>query len=186
MGRCTCARYSRLGRFGLLTFLGGLLGLGLIAPAPGSSAAPLGVDACFTPDGKCIIAIVGEIAKARSTVRLQAYTFRSQAIADALLAAFKRGVKVEAIVDKSERSEGFPPAALLSVSGVPVFVDGRHATTRTHMIIVDGTTVITGSASFTGAIAETESADVVIIRSREIATMYDNSWKLHREHAEQF
>lgn len=186
MNICTYARESRLGRFGLSMFLCGLLGVGLFAPAPGFSAAPPGVEACFTPDGKCIAAIVGEIAKARSTVRLQAYTFRSNVIADALLSTYKRGVKVEVIVDKSERSEGFPPAALLSVSGVPVFVDGRHASARGHFIIVDGGTVVTGSASFTGAIGETESADLVIIRSREIAAMYDNNWKTHKEHAEPF
>jgi phosphatidylserine/phosphatidylglycerophosphate/cardiolipin synthase-like enzyme len=56
----------------------------------------------FSPHGGCTEAIVKEIDEAKTEVLVQAYSFTSTPIAKALLNAHKRGVKVEAILDKSQ------------------------------------------------------------------------------------
>ena len=52
-------------------------------------------------NGGCTEAIVKEITNAKSEILVQAYSFTSAPIAKALVDAHKRGVKVEAILDKS-------------------------------------------------------------------------------------
>lgn len=49
----------------------------------------------FSPKGGCTEAVVKELDAAKETVLVQAYSFTSAPIANALLAAHKRGVKVE-------------------------------------------------------------------------------------------
>jgi phosphatidylserine/phosphatidylglycerophosphate/cardiolipin synthase-like enzyme len=67
---------------------------------------------CFSPKRGCTEAIVSQIDKAKSKILVQAYSFTSAPIAKALVNAHKRGVKVEAILDKSQRSERYTSATL--------------------------------------------------------------------------
>jgi phosphatidylserine/phosphatidylglycerophosphate/cardiolipin synthase-like enzyme len=70
----------------------------------------------FSPNGGCTEAIVKEITNAKNGVLVQVYSFTSAPIAKALVEAHKRGVKVEAILDKSQRSEKYTSAAFLANS----------------------------------------------------------------------
>ncbi len=63
------------------------------------------VQVYFSPNGGCTDAIIKEIDNAKSEILVQAYSFTSTTIAKALLEAHKRGVMVEAILDKSQRSK---------------------------------------------------------------------------------
>ncbi len=71
-------------------------------------------EVCFSPNGGCTESIVKEINAAKSEILVQAYSFTSAPIAKALTDAFKRGVKVEAILDKSQRKEKYTAAPFLA------------------------------------------------------------------------
>src|SRR5215216_2933689 len=58
---------------------------------------PATVETAFTPGEDVAALIVEHIRKARSRVQMQAYLFTDRRIANALLAARKRGVEVEVI-----------------------------------------------------------------------------------------
>ncbi len=55
----------------------------------------------FSPHGGCTEAIVKELRQAKTSVLVQAYSFTSAPIAKAPIDAHKRGVKIQAILDKS-------------------------------------------------------------------------------------
>ncbi|MGA8833977.1 MAG: phospholipase D family protein [Desulfomonilaceae bacterium] len=112
----------------------------------------------FSPNGGCTNAIIKEIDNAKSEILVQAYSFTSTAIAKALLNAHKRGVKVEAVLDKSQRKEKYTSATFLANSRIPTFIDSVHAIAHNKIMIIDGTTVITGSFNFTKG-AEVRKAD---------------------------
>jgi len=76
----------------------------------------------FSPKGGCTEAIIDQINNAKSEILVQAYSFTSAPIAKALLQAQKRGIKVEAILDKSQRREKYTSATFLVNSGIPAFV----------------------------------------------------------------
>ena len=62
----------------------------------------------------------------------------SAPIAKALLNAHKRGIKVEVILDKSQRGDKYSSADFLANSGIPTKIDAAHAIAHNKVIIIDG------------------------------------------------
>lgn len=139
---------------------------------------------CFSPDGKCTAAIVERIDNAKSEILIQAYSFTSAPIAKALINAHKRGIKVEAILDKSQKKERYTSATFLANAGIPTFIDSRHAIAHNKIIILDKETVITGSFNFTKAAEEKNAENLLIAKSNELAKQYLDNWVKHKEHSE--
>jgi phosphatidylserine/phosphatidylglycerophosphate/cardiolipin synthase-like enzyme len=108
----------------------------------------------FSPDGGCTEAVVRELGKAKSTVLVQAYSFTSAPIAKALVEAKKRGVKIQVILDKSQRREKYTEADFLLHAGVPTWIDAKHAIAHNKIMVIDSHTVLTGSFNFTKAAEE--------------------------------
>lgn len=140
----------------------------------------------FSPRGGAQQAIVDAIDKAMETVYVQAYSFTSAPIAKALVDASRRGVKVEAILDKSQRKATYTGATFLKNEGIPVWIDGKHAIAHNKVMIVDGATVITGSFNFTKAAEEKNAENLLIIRDPGLARLYMENWERHRVHSEMF
>jgi phosphatidylserine/phosphatidylglycerophosphate/cardiolipin synthase-like enzyme len=140
----------------------------------------------FSPDGGCTEAIVKEIINAKSEILVQAYSFTSTPIAKALVDAHKRGVKVEAILDKSQRSEKYSSATFLANSRIPTFIDARHAIAHNKIMIIDQSMVITGSFNFTKAAEEKNAENLLIIKPKELAAIYTGNWNRHRKHSERY
>lgn len=92
-----------------------------------------------------------------ATPHIRAYSFTSAPIAKALVDAHKRDVKVQAILDKSQRSEEFTSATFLTNAGIPTFIDDKHAIAHNKVMIIDSTKVITGSFNFTKAAEESNT-----------------------------
>ena len=140
----------------------------------------------FSPHGGCTEAVIKEIDQAKTEVLVQAYSFTSTPIAKALLNAHKRGVKIEAILDKSQRREKYTSATFLANSGIPTYIDDKHAIAHNKIMIVDRTTVITGSFNFTKAAEEKNAENLLIISSADMAKLYRENWLEHREHSEPY
>ena len=132
-------------------------------------------------DGKLV-----EIASARSEILIQAYSFTSAPIAKALIEAHKRGVKVAAILDKSQRTAKYTSATFLANMRIPTYIDAKHAIAHNKVIVIDGAVTITGSFNFTKAAEEKNAENLLIIRSREIAKAYRENWHDHLSHSEQY
>lgn len=144
------------------------------------------IDLCFTPGGTCTDRIIDEIGAARHEILVQAYSFTSADIGKALIKAHKRGVKVEAILDRSQRTAKYSYATFLANMRVPTYIDARHAIAHNKIIIIDSMTTITGSFNFTKAAQEKNAENLLIIRSREIAKAYRENWFDHRRHSEKY
>ena len=138
----------------------------------------------FSPNGGCTEAVVTELSSARSSVRVQAYSFTSAPIAAALVSAHKRGVAVVVILDKSQRSEKYSSADFLSRAGVPTFIDAKHAIAHNKVMVIDGAVVITGSFNFTKAAEERNAENLLILRDADLAAKYLANWEEHRKHSE--
>jgi phosphatidylserine/phosphatidylglycerophosphate/cardiolipin synthase-like enzyme len=140
----------------------------------------------FSPRGGCTEAIIEALNHASSEILVQAYSFTSAPIAQALVHANRRGVKVEVVLDKSQRKEKYTSATFLANSGVPTYIDDRHAIAHNKIIIIDGETVLTGSFNFTKAADEKNAENLLIIQSLEMASIYAENWKSHRRHSMEY
>jgi phosphatidylserine/phosphatidylglycerophosphate/cardiolipin synthase-like enzyme len=141
---------------------------------------------CFSPNGGCTETIVNQIAAAKSEILVQAYSFTSVPIAKALLNAYKRGVKVEAILDKSQKRERYTSATYISNANIPTYIDSKHAIAHNKIMIIDKETVITGSFNFTKAAEEKNAENLLIIKAKDLAKLYMDNWYKHKEHAEPY
>ncbi len=143
------------------------------------------VQVYFSPKGGATEAAVRELNGARRAVRVQAYSFTSQPIAKALLEAKKRGVDVEIVVDKSQRSERYTAADFTANQGIPTFVDDRHAIAHNKIILIDGETILTGSFNFTKAAEERNAENLLVIKGfPDLMRQYEENYELHKAHSE--
>ena len=156
------------------------------APSPSATTTPSAVTVCFTPGGNCTDAIVQALGDAKRTILAQAYSFTSAPIAKALLDAHKRGVQVQVILDKSQRSEKYSSADFLANQGVPMMIDANHAIAHNKVIVIDGETVVTGSFNFTKAAQEKNAENLLIIRDPALAAQYTQNWDAHRQHSQPY
>src|SRR2546430_662886 len=127
------------------------------------------VEAFFSPGVSCAVVIVREVAKAKQTIYVQAYSFTSQQIARALSDAEKRGVKVIAILDASNRTKNYSAADFLAHEGIETYIDSQHAIAHNKIIIIDGVTVLTGSFNFTKAAEENNAENLLVIHDAALA-----------------
>ena len=141
---------------------------------------------CFSPNGGCTNAIIEQIDNAQSEILIQAYSFTSAPIAKALINAHKRGIKVEAILDKSNRSKKYTSATFLLHAGVPTYIDNKHAIAHNKIMIIDKEIVITGSFNFTKAAEQKNAENVLILKSKELAKDYIDNWIKHKAHSEEY
>lgn len=147
-------------------------------------AAPCNVSVLFTPGDNCTGRIVAELAAAKQSVRVQAYSFTSAPIAQAIVAAFRRGVDVEVILDKSQAGQGYSSSRFLLNNNVPVLIDARHAIAHNKVMIIDGRTVITGSFNFTKAAQEKNAENLVVFSDMPaVADAYTRNYNTHRAHS---
>jgi phosphatidylserine/phosphatidylglycerophosphate/cardiolipin synthase-like enzyme len=139
----------------------------------------------FSPKGGCTEAVVTEIHGARREILLQAYSFSSKPIAQALIEAKTRGVKVEIVLDRSQETETYSDLALLHEQGLAPVVDAQHAIAHNKIILIDRKTIITGSFNFTHQ-AEAENAENLLIMKGhpELMTRYRQNFELHKSHSQ--
>lgn len=145
------------------------------------------VEVFFSPNGDATEAIVKEICKARSEVLVQAYSFTSKPIAKALMDAHRRGVKVIAVLDKSQRREKYTGATFLANAGIPVLIDDQHAIAHNKIMIIDRQTLITGSFNFTKAAEEKNAENLLILKgNNQLIEKYLANFEEHKEHSEPY
>ena len=86
--------------------------------------------------------------------------------------AHERGVKIEVILDKSQRTGRYSSATFLFNQGIPVKIDRKHAIAHNKVIIIDGETVITWSLNFTKAAEENNAENLLVISHKKLAGQY--------------
>jgi phosphatidylserine/phosphatidylglycerophosphate/cardiolipin synthase-like enzyme len=141
----------------------------------------------FSPGGGCTEAIVDGLGKARTSIDIQAYSFTSAPIAEAVGKAFARGVKVRVVLDKSQRSERYTSATYLANHNVPSWIDTKHAIAHNKIILVDGKTIFTGSFNFTKAAEQKNAENLLIIEGDpKLYAQYLANFEEHLAHSEKF
>ena len=141
----------------------------------------------YSPKGGATQAVVKEVASARSEILVQAYSFTSAPIAKALVDAKKRGVKVEVVLDKSQRSAKYTSADFVAHAGIPTWIDSVHAIAHNKIMIIDKATLITGSFNFTKAAEEKNAENLLVIKgNKPLVDRYIKNFEEHKGHSEEY
>jgi len=172
-----------------LTFLAAPPATALDAGPPRTLPAQGTVEAVFSPWQDVEGALVAAIRAARRTLHVQAYAFTSRALAQALVEAQRRGVRVQVLADR-EQAERMENSRLpqLAAAGIPVALEVRYAAAHNKILLVDAEdeapAVITGSYNFTWSAQAKNAENVLILRGhRALARSYLDNWRRHRAEA---
>lgn len=137
----------------------------------------------FSPEGGCTQAIVKLIDTATNSVLVQAYSFTSRPITNALARASHRRVKVEFIIDQNQIHDCSQRIEQLLESGVLVSADAAHTIAHNKVMIVDDEAIVTGSFNFTTAAEYHNAENVLVIHDKVMAALYKDNWIKHRQHS---
>ncbi|KAB2835906.1 MAG: phospholipase D family protein [Caedimonadaceae bacterium] len=140
---------------------------------------------CFTPGQNCTTLIVKAILDAKTEVFVQAYSFTSAPIADALVKAHNKGVRVSILVDKSQIKEKRSRIRALKNAGIDVWVDAVPGIAHNKVMIIDQQTVLTGSFNWTNAAEHRNAENVLFIKDPQMVRYYRENWLKRWEIAQQ-
>lgn len=147
------------------------------------------VRAAFSPGDDAAALVVATLGEARRQVLVHAYSLTHRAIADALVAAHRRGVDVQVLADLAQsRTLATSRLGDLAARGIPVWLDGEHAAAHNKVMILDAdqdeAAVITGSFNFTQAAQYRNAENLLVLRGHPaLAQAYASDWRRHRSHA---
>ena len=137
----------------------------------------------FTPPSDVAAAVIEVIDQGQSEVLVQAYGFTHNGIAQALVRAHARGVKVKVLLDaKTDATNRFVTDLLVSQQ-IPLRLDAGHAIAHNKVIVVDGELVITGSFNFTNSAQTRNAENLLVLKSTELADSYKSNWQNHWNHS---
>lgn len=147
---------------------------------PAISQATPGVQVGFSPEGSARALVLATIGSARHQIRMLAYAFQAPDIVQALVAAQKRGVEVQVVVDK-KRNQGKASSAAMEAAirgGVALRTNDRFHIHHDKTIIVDDDTVETGSFNFAPSAETLNSENVIVLRDMpDVARQYLAHWQ---------
>jgi len=179
---------------GLALFLACAAEAQIPAPAADAVAAPKAppvtrargtVQVGFTPWDDAEAMIVEGIRRARQQILVQAFSFTSRTLANALLAARRRGVDVQVMADREQTFSGEASRIPdLVQEGIPVVLEVRYQSAHNKVMVIDAGTadaaVITGSYNWTYAAQYKNAENVLILRHNpEIVNAYAANWRRH-------
>ncbi|MCJ7550215.1 MAG: phospholipase D-like domain-containing protein, partial [Anaerolineae bacterium] len=120
-----------------------------------------------TNTGGLDVELVALIDESRKSVDVASFGFDLANVADALVRAEQRGVRVRLVTD-SDYAEELGPATLRA-AGVPVVPDDRDAFMHNKFVVIDGDEIWTGSWNLTEDGTYRHNNNVVVIQSTKMA-----------------
>jgi phosphatidylserine/phosphatidylglycerophosphate/cardiolipin synthase-like enzyme len=134
-------------------------------------------EVCFTPKEKCTQKIADNITHAKQEILVEAYSFTSKPIANALSKAKSNGVDVKIIMDKDQVKENNWMTSILQKKKIPIFTNYElKGLAHNKIMIIDKTKIITGSFNFTKAAQKYNLENVLIIEDAGLAEKYREEW----------
>ncbi|WP_322801222.1 phospholipase D-like domain-containing protein [Thermoflexus sp.] len=120
--------------------------------------------------GGVVDSLIAAIEGARQTLDVAVYDIDLMPVADALLRARDRGVRVRVVTETD--NAGTKAIARLRAGGIPVVTDERNGYMHNKFMVIDGERVWTGSMNFTDNDAYQNNNNAALLRSPELARNY--------------
>ena len=96
----------------------------------------------------------------------------------------KRGVKVVAVLDKSNETEKYSAATFLVHAGIQPLIDDQHAIAHNKVMVIDSATILTGSFNFTKAAEERNAENLLVVKGApELVRAYEANIQAHAAHS---
>lgn len=134
------------------------------------------VKAYFCPEDDCSGALIRLFDRANESIDVAVYSFTHADIADALVRAKERGVRVRVILE-SEQLTSYSQYGKLKEAGIDVKIDKNEYLMHNKFAVIDVSIVATGSFNYTVAADKRNDENLVIIVDRSAAEKYEGEFE---------
>lgn len=149
--------------------------------APGETSAGA-ITVLFTQPGADsdaadapVAALTQALLGATQTIDLAVYELDLAPLADALLAASSRGVRVRIVAESDNAMHGQLPR--IQAAGIPVVLDRRPSLMHDKFTVIDGREVWTGSMNYSANGVYRNNNNLVRLRSAEVAQRFTGEFE---------
>jgi phosphatidylserine/phosphatidylglycerophosphate/cardiolipin synthase-like enzyme len=160
-----------------ILLLAGIIGTITFANAATPINSGASFDIGFSPNQGSLPLVLNAINSAQKSTHVAAYSFTSKPIAEALLAAKKRGIDVEVIADQKSNSGKYSATTYLANNNVPVKLDGNYPIFHHKFMVIDGVSLETGSFNYSAAATKNAENVLVLWNVPAIAVAYEKEWQ---------
>ena len=126
----------------------------------------------FSPDGGCQKAVITEISKAQKFIDIAMYSFTSREIAQELVKAQARHVKIRIVLDRGQKTEEYSKSRYLISKGVDVKFHLGLGLMHNKFAVIDGRVLLTGSFNWTASAEEKNEENLLILNDQELIKTY--------------
>jgi phosphatidylserine/phosphatidylglycerophosphate/cardiolipin synthase-like enzyme len=126
----------------------------------------------FSPNGGCTDAIVKAISQAQKTIDIMMYSFSSRPIAQELVKAKDRGVKIRILLDKAQEKQTYSKSRYFVQRDFDVRYDSGSGLMHNKAGIVDGRLLITGSFNWTAQAEKFNAENLLLLTDTTLINAY--------------
>jgi len=127
----------------------------------------------FSPNGGIKEEIIKQIDNAESHIDISMYSFTSEPIAEALVQAKNRGIRVRILLDKLQAAGRYSQYQYLLDNNIKAITDVHAGIMHNKIAIIDGRVLLTGSYNWTESAEERNEENLLLfIDEEEIINIY--------------
>lgn len=133
------------------------------------------LDVYFSPNGGCQERIIREIDKAQNYINIAMYSFTARPIAQALVRARKRGVKIKILLDRFQAKGKYSKSRYFEKRGFDVKIISGVGRGLMHnkFAVIDGLLVITGSYNWTASAEHRNDENMLVIYDDNVVKAFE-------------
>ena len=128
-------------------------------------------------------AIIEELNKAKKSIDIAMYYFTDRDLANAVIDAHNREVRIRVYLDKDQREAKYSKSRYLAKHGITIRYSSNPYNMHHKFAVIDNEVVITGSYNWTASAGGRNNENLLIIRDPPLASRYEQEFcRLWSEH----
>lgn len=132
----------------------------------------------FAPEDKVMEKILAEIGKANASIHIMAFSFTSEEMSSLLKLKKRNGVGVKVLFHGSGAQTEYSRLKDMKTVGAETFIShNTRGVMHNKVIIIDRSTVITGSFNFSKNADTSNDENLLIIHSPELSAIYEEEFQ---------
>jgi len=140
--------------------------------AAGGAVADRVAEAWFMPNERGLGRLIGLLGACQVSLDICLYTLTHDRLAEAVLAAHRRGVRVRLIADDEKSLDPGSDVTGLASAGIPVRTDCAPSQMHNKFAVLDGRLLLTGSFNWTRSAAEQNQESFIISDEPALVTAH--------------
>ncbi len=130
----------------------------------------------FCPEDDCAEEVKTTLETAEQSIHFMTFSFTHDSIENVLLIKHDEGKDVKGVLEARSATQ-YSPYEVFQFQGIEIYKDANSKTMHHKVFIIDGETVITGSMNPTASGDERNDENVLIIKNKAIAELFEEEFE---------